>query len=203
MNDYDEICRLLEKRGWAISDTAIPLSWQVSLFLHGWRLWETGHFHMEGIGRSASDARRPDIRGDTICWVRPGSPEAAHPFFRWMAGLGHELNQRCDLGLQSQEFHFARYGQGKGYKKHIDQHRDSDSRKISIILYLNLRWNPMNGGELCLYEPGDPNAEMRRIAPLGARLAVFHSGLVPHAVLPCRQTRWSLTGWLRSDDPGW
>jgi SM-20-related protein len=201
MNDHEEIFRSLETQGWAISDSVIPLSWHITLLMQGWQLWETGHFYMEGIGRSASDARRPDIRGDTICWIYPNSPQANHPFFRWMAQFRQELNERYHLGLRSQEFHFARYGKGKGYIKHIDQHRDSDHRKISIVLYLNLQWNPMHGGELCLYEPDDPNVEIRRIPPMGARLAVFHSGLIPHAVLPCQQTRWSVAGWLRSDEP--
>jgi len=34
-----------------------------------------------------------------------------------------------------------------------------------------------------------------------ARLVIFRSDLIPHEVLPCRQARWSLTGWLRSDEP--
>lgn len=199
MNDHDDIFRLLDGQGWAVSDTVVPLSWQITLLMQGWQLWEDGYFHPEGVGR-AGDAQRPNIRGDTVCWIPPESSQAQHPFFKWMAQFRQELSQRYDLGLRSQEFHFARYGAGTGYVKHIDQHRDSDHRKISIVLYLNLQWNPMHGGELCLYQPDDPNAEMRRITPVGARLVVFHSGLVPHAVLPCRQTRWSVTGWLRSDE---
>lgn len=200
MNDHDKIFQSLDKRGWAVSDTVIPLSWHITLLMLGWQLWQDGCFHMEGIGRGVNDARRPDIRGDTVCWVPPGSLLSRHPFFSWMARFRQELSERNNLGLRSQEFHFARYGKGTGYRKHIDQHRDSDHRKISIVLYLNLQWNPMYGGDLCLYEPEDPNVEMRRISPQGARLVVFHSGLVPHAVLPCRQTRWSLAGWLRSDE---
>jgi SM-20-related protein len=201
MGDYDEIIRLLNKQGWAISDSVIPLSWHISLLMQGWHLWERGQFEMGEIGRSASDARRPEVRGDMIYWIQPGSALAGHPFFRWMAQFRQVLNERYDLGVRSQEFHFARYGEGRGYKKHIDQHRGSDHRKISIVLYLNLQWNPMQGGELCLYEPYNPNVEIRRVSPLGARLAVFLSGVIPHAVLPCRQTRWSLAGWLRTDEP--
>ncbi|TAL75632.1 MAG: 2OG-Fe(II) oxygenase [Burkholderiaceae bacterium] len=200
MSRYDEIYQSLEKQGWAISDSVIPMSWQITLLMQGWQLWEDGHFHMAGIGRGANDARRPDIRGDTIYWIQPKSPEARHPFFAWMAEFREDLSKRYHLGLRSQEFHFARYGAGQGYKKHIDQHRDSDHRKISIVLYLNVQWNPINGGELCLYEPENPDLETRRVTPMGARLVVFRSGLIPHAVLPCRQTRWSLTGWLRSDE---
>lgn len=200
MNDYDEIIRSLNQRGWSISDSVIPLSWQVTLLLQGLQWWADGQFTAGEIGRGADDALRPEIRGDSICWIEPGSPEAHHPFFGWMARFREELNVRFDMGLRRQEFHFARYGSGKGYKKHIDQHRGTDYRKISIVLYLNQQWNPMNGGELCLYEPYDPDVEIRRVAPMGGRLAVFVSGMMPHAVLPCRETRWSVTGWLRTDE---
>ena len=76
-------------------------------------------------------------------------------------------------------------------------------RKISIVLYLNDGWNESEGGELCFYQPANPDIELARFAPLNARLAVFVSGLMPHAVLPCRSTRWSVAGWLRTDEtPG-
>ncbi len=114
MNDHDEILQPLEKQGWAISDTVVPLSWYINFFTQGWHLWETGHFYMEGIGRNASDAWRPDIRGDTICRIYPNSPQANHPFFRWVAQFREELKERYHLGLRSQEFHFAHYGKGKG-----------------------------------------------------------------------------------------
>ena len=200
MTDYDEIIHSLNQRGWSISDSVIPMSWHITLLLQGLQWWSDGRFSAGEIGRDANDAPRPEIRGDSICWIEPGSPQARHPFFGWMARFREELNTRFDMGLRSQEFHFARYGSGKGYKKHIDQHRGTDYRKISIVLYLNQQWNPMNGGELCLYEPYDPEVEIRRVAPMGGRLAVFVSGMMPHAVLPCRETRWSVTGWLRTDE---
>src|SRR3546814_20654441 len=98
MNDHDEIFRQLDKQGWAISDTAIPLSWHITLLMQGWNLWETGHFHLEGIGRSAGDATRHDIRGDTICWDHPGSLQADHPIFNWLASRRTELNQASHIG---------------------------------------------------------------------------------------------------------
>lgn len=200
MSRYDEIYQSLEKQGWAISDSVIPMSWQITLLMQGWQLWEDGHFHMAGIGRGANDARRPDIRGDTIYWIRPKSPEASHPFFGWMTEFREDLSKRYHLGLRSQEFHFARYDSGAGYQKHIDQHRGSDHRKVSIVLYLNPGWDAANGGELCLYNPYDPDTEIARFAPLAGRLAVFVSGVMPHQVLPALATRWSLTGWLRTDE---
>lgn len=200
-HDQEDMLRLLNQQGWVISDAIIPPSWHIALLRQSRRLWRAGQFRMGEIGRGASSALRPEIRGDTICWVQADSPVANHPFFLWMAQFRDELNRLYHLGLRSQEFHFARYDPGKGYKKHIDQHRGTDHRKISIVLYLNLRWDPRQGGELCLYEPCSPDVEMLRIAPLGARLAVFVSGVIPHAVLPCQRPRWSLAGWLRTDEP--
>jgi SM-20-related protein len=202
MNDYDEIIRLLNQQGWAVSDAVIPPDWRDALLGRGRQLWDAGEFTGGEIGRSVNDARQPAVRGDFICWVQPDSDLARHPFFAWMAGLRAVLNERYGMGLRSQEFHFARYDAGAGYRKHIDQHRGSDQRKISIVLYLNPDWDPADGGELCLYQPYDPDAEIGRFAPLGGRLAVFVSGVMPHEVLPARATRWSLTGWLRTDEIG-
>lgn len=199
MNDYDEIILLLNRQGWAVSDTAVPASWQDTLLAQARQLWETGQFSDGEIGRSQRDARQPAVRGDSICWVPPGSDLAEHPFFAWMAQFRQVLNDRYAMGLRSQEFHFARYGEGTGYKKHIDQHRGSDHRKVSIVLYLNPDWNPAHGGELSLYDPYDLDTEIQRVVPLGARLVVFVSGVIPHEVRPCTQPRWSLTGWLRTD----
>lgn len=200
MNDYDEIIRLLNQQGWAISDTAIAAAWREDLLAQARQRWDAGVFSGGEIGRSAQDSRQPAVRGDAICWVPPDSDLAAHPFFVWMAGFRQVLNDRYGMGLRSQEFHFARYDSGAGYKKHIDQHRGTDHRKVSIVLYLNADWDSDDGGELCLYNPYQPDVEIQRFAPLGARLAVFVSGVMPHEVLPARATRWSLTGWLRTDD---
>lgn len=200
MNDYDEIIQALNQRGWIVTDTAVPRACWTALLAKARELWKTGRFQSGEIGRSAN-GKQPEIRGDAICWVQPGSKLAQTEFFLWMAQFRQVLNTRFNLGVRNQEFHFARYPEGKGYKKHIDQHRGRNFRKISIVLYLNPEWNPADGGELCLYEPYHPEVEMQRFAPLGGRLAVFVSGMIPHEVLPCRATRWSVAGWLRTDEP--
>ncbi|MCB0627245.1 MAG: 2OG-Fe(II) oxygenase, partial [Saprospiraceae bacterium] len=41
----------------------------------------------------------------------------------------------------------------------------------------------------------------REILPVGGRLVLFRSELLEHEVLPARRERYSLTGWLRNDDP--
>jgi SM-20-related protein len=198
MDHYDEIIHLLNRQGWAISDSAIPVEWQSDLLAQSRQLWEHGSFRAGQVGREAK-VNLPEVRGDWIHWIEADSPEGAHPFFVWMTRFREALNERFGMGLRSQEFHFARYAEGKGYQKHIDQHRGTDYRKVSIVLYLNPEWDATDGGELCLYQPYHPDDEMQRILPLGARLAVFVSGMIPHAVLPCRKPRWSIAGWLRTD----
>lgn len=200
VGDMDEMIRLLNQQGWAVSDTVVSPAWLDSLSAQARTRWEAGGFQAGEIGHGAADGRHPEIRGDFICWVGVDSDDAKHPFFQWMTQFRAQLNEAYSMGLRSQEFHYARYDKGRGYKKHIDQHRGTNYRKISVVLYLNTHWDPANGGELCLYQPYDPEQEMLRIVPLGARLVIFVSGAIPHAVLPCRQPRWSLAGWLRTDD---
>lgn len=201
MNRHAELVQALNDQGWALSDTAIPSQWTADLLALARQRWEDGAFTPGEIGQQKSGALQPKIRGDAVCWLQPDMAEAEHPFMAWMAQFRDTLNQHFGLGLRSHEFHYARYEDGRGYQKHIDQHRGTDHRKISIVYYLNPQWGPDDGGELCLYQPRDPDAEMLRVAPLGGRLVVFVSGVMPHAVLPARAVRWSLTGWLRTDVP--
>ncbi|RYZ69438.1 MAG: 2OG-Fe(II) oxygenase, partial [Proteobacteria bacterium] len=109
------------------------------------------------------------------------------------------LNERYFLGLRREEFHFARYPVGKGYAKHLDQHRGQTERRISLVLYLNPEWSATDGGQLRLFSSEDEMQEVTMITPQWGRLVLFRSDLVPHEVLPCFQIRWSLTGWFRTD----
>lgn len=201
MTHIDLIIDLLNERGWAVLDDAIPTPWTRELRARAQKLWKAGRFEPGEFGRADTGGQHTEIRGDAICWIVPGSTLAQHAFFDWISELRERLNTRYGMGLRSQEFHFARYPAGKGYVKHLDQHRGVNYRKISLVLYLNRQWNPAHGGELCLYQMHNPDAEIARFAPLDARLAVFVSGRVPHEVLPCKATRWSVAGWLRTDAP--
>ena len=52
---------------------------------------------------------------------------------------------------QGYEFHYALYETGSFYKKHMDQFRNNDSRKYSMIMYLNEGWQDGDGGELNIH----------------------------------------------------
>jgi SM-20-related protein len=200
MSARETLLLSLEELGWAVSDALIPSGLPESLYLESQASWQAGNFHPAQIGRGADTARQPAIRGDSICWLEAGGPgPAAQHFLDWVEQLRGDLNRRFFLGLRREEFHFARYSEGQGYRKHLDQHRGSPARKISLTLYLNPQWPPASGGELCLYGLGGSASEIGRILPELGRLVMLRSDLIPHAVLPCTQTRWSLTGWFRTD----
>lgn len=200
MQSRESLFQSLEQNGWAFSDEVLPENLEQELFLECQKSWQEGLFKEAHIGRGNEKTLNSEIRGDAILWLKTEQPPpASQRFLQWAAELRQEMNERYFLGLRSEEFHFARYPEGKGYQKHIDQHRGSQFRKITLVLYLNPSWGAQDGGELCIYSPENESLEIQRILPQGGRVILFRSDLIPHAVLPCFQTRWSLTGWFRTD----
>lgn len=191
----------LEHHGWAMSDDILPPGLAHRLLTEGQQRKQQGLFHPATIGRTSTHQHNSTIRGDTICWIDEPShyPDSAE-FLHWASLLRDALNQHFYLGLRHLECHFACYDSGTGYAQHIDQHKNTGFRKISMVLYLNPDWHALNGGELCIYAPDNPNTETQRILPKMGRLALFRSDTIPHAVLSSNKTRWSLTGWFRNDD---
>ena len=109
-----------------------------------------------------------------------------------------ELNRNLFLGLLDFEGHFAVYPDGGFYKPHLDQHRETADRIISVILYLNPDWQPGDGGELkLLTTPGDREGEFVTIEPRMGTLVCFLAGDFWHEVLPTKKSRASITGWFR------
>lgn len=209
MGFQDVLFQSLEEHGWAVCDRIVPPSLTHSLRNHAHQHWQQGLFKPAAMGRQVTANQNPDIRGDAICWLERSDPAPASvQFLSFAEALSQDLNQHFYMGLRSHEFHFARYEPGRGYARHMDQHHDTQARKVSIVLYLNEDWQPHEGGELCLYNLADNNAlpEARRpvepvakIAPVGGRLVMFCSDQIPHEVLAAHRVRWSLTGWFRND----
>jgi len=193
----------LEDRGWAVADGLAPEGLPDRLARECRALWQAGGFRPAEVGRGERQSRQDTIRGDSIRWLDPDSAGAAsREFLAWIASFRRDLNQAFYLGLNSQEFHFARYPAGAGYTRHLDQHRGGAARKVSVTLYLNPGWPADGGGELCLYPPTEEPGMAEFVLPVQGRMAVFLSDIIPHEVRPAAQTRWSLTGWLRTDTPG-
>ncbi|NYT45378.1 2OG-Fe(II) oxygenase [Alcaligenaceae bacterium] len=196
----DTLIDTLAQRGWVVSDELISPELHHGLLSSCRQHWDAGDFKPAAVGKGKALARHPRIRNDSIYWIEAEQAQGpVRQFLDWTETLRGQLNRELFAGLKSTEFHFARYPQGGAYKKHLDQHKGQAHRSISLVLYLNQTWTDDDGGQLCLYATDDNTRELARVLPQAGRLVLFRSDLVPHAVLPCSQTRWSLSGWFRTD----
>ena len=102
------------------------------------------------------------------------------------------LNQSLYLSLKDYKVHFTIYPPGSFYKRHLDQFKKDDHRKLSVICYLNKEWEERHGGQLRMYLPEG----IVEFLPVSGRLVCFRSDQIEHEVLPATRERLSLTGWL-------
>ena len=131
-----------------------------------------------------------EIRADKIVWL--DNNEISF-FYEFINELTIQLNRKCYLGINFNEFHFAVYNKGDFYKKHKDAFNNSDERKITIITYLNENWIKADGGELVIYTEN----KTLKIEPKAGTVVIFES-FMEHEVLISNTNRISLTGWLKS-----
>lgn len=80
------------------------------------------------------------------------------------------------------------------YKRHLDQHKNQDTRVVTIISYLNESWEDKDGGELQLYLNDGKTVSVQ---PKAGTLVCFMSAEFEHEVFPAKRERASLTGWFR------
>jgi SM-20-related protein len=150
-------------------------------------------FKKAGIGKSQEKQINESIRGDYIQWIDYNNAEV--PLKRYIEKLRELIsfvNQSLFLSLKDCEVHQTIYPIGSFYKRHLDQFKKDDHRKLSVIGYLNKNWQEVDGGQLRLYLKN----ESKDVFPLAGRLVCFRSDLLEHEVLPATRERLSLTGWL-------
>ncbi len=150
-------------------------------------------FKKAGIGKSQEKQINEAIRGDYIQWIKPASAEP--PLQVYLSKLNELItfvNQNLYLSLKDFEVHQTIYPIGTFYKRHLDQFKKEDHRKLSVICYLNSDWKESEGGQLRIYLDN----ESKDIFPLAGRLVCFRSDLLEHEVLPATRERLSITGWL-------
>jgi SM-20-related protein len=155
-----------------------------------------GDFFPARIGKRSLQ-RRETIRGDFTCWLHEPLYPAERLLLEQLEQLRLKLNREQFLGLFELELHYARYPPGAEYARHLDQPRGTTQRKVSLVLYLNLDWQPTAGGELRIF---DASAGYRDIAPIAGRLVCFLTAGREHAVLPAQRERLSISGWFRVRD---
>jgi len=148
-----------------------------------------------GIGNKNNLQHNDEIRGDSIYWLdREHDNEYENDFLDQIDDFIIYLNRSCFAGITGYEFHYSIYEIGTFYKKHIDQFQNNDSRKFSMISYLNSEWKAADGGELIIY---GLNME-QEITPTNGKTVFFKSNELPHEVLITNERRVSITGWLTS-----
>jgi len=151
-----------------------------------------------GIGSGQGYRLAEEIRGDRIRWLdsAPAS-DVQQQALAQLERLRLTCNRELQLGLFEFEGHLAVYPPGACYRRHRDQHRDSDARVLSCVLYLNDGWLPQHDGRLRLYLDEHDAARHVDILPEGGALVCFLSSRFFHEVFPARRERLSLTGWFR------
>ncbi|MFM2360163.1 MAG: hypothetical protein RLY16_2156, partial [Bacteroidota bacterium] len=121
------------------------------------RLFSSQQFHAAGIGNQVLSDVNAAFRRDQIYWLDKSHNDIfENQFFELMDQFVAYLNQYCYTGIRSYEFHYTFYEIGSYYKKHLDQFKNNDSRKFSMILYLNDNWQQGDGGELCVHHACKP-----------------------------------------------
>lgn len=150
-------------------------------------------FKKAGIGHQSEKQINESIRGDYIRWVdRETAPPPLQLYLTRLNLLVQQVNQTLYLSLKDYEVHLTIYPPGAFYKRHLDQFKKDDHRKLSVICYLNSNWPPAAGGQLRIHLP----QKQLDILPEAGRLVCFRSDQLEHEVLPATRPRMSITGWL-------
>ena len=188
----------LAGRGWASVHDFVPAPTWRALATEVHAACTIGGLRAAGVGTGERYRVAHAERGDQIQWLEPASASAAQrdTLSRFDA-LRWRLNRELQLGLFEFDCHFALYPPGAGYRRHHDQHRGSQARTLSCVLYLNCDWNAEDGGQLRLYVDESSCGDYRDVLPQGGTLVCFLSDRFWHEVLPARRARLSLTGWFR------
>ncbi len=149
-----------------------------------------------GIGNKLIVDHDNLIRNDRIYWLdKSHNDKFENQFFDLMDKFVSYLNETCYTGITSYEFHYTMYEKGSFYHKHIDQFKNNDSRKYSMILYLNSDWKAGDGGELCIHHAD----QLQYISPNNRKSVFFKSNELEHEVILNNEPRMSITGWLKVD----
>ena len=157
-------------------------------------LYDKGKLRSAGTGNDLVVVQDKRFRSDVIYWLhRKHNDKHENDFFDLVDSFVNYMNSTCYTGITGYEFHYTLYPEGSFYKKHLDQFRNNNSRKYSMIMYLNADWEAADGGELCITQ--DDHFQM--ISPQNGKAVFFKSNEMEHEVLVTNKPRMSITGWLK------
>lgn len=192
--DTDHIAARLEQTGYLVLQDALPHELLARLSA---RCDDDGsaRFRSAHVGRGTEKKLIPSLRGDVISWLDE-THETDRDFLAAMKILRTSLNERLFLGLFDYECHYAIYGAGTGYAKHLDVLQGKKNRILSTVLYLNRDWQTSDGGELDIYDETGETV-LVTVTPEFGTMIIFLSENFPHEVRTSHTTRRSIAGWFR------
>mmetsp|Transcript_59064 Transcript_59064/g.136232 ORF Transcript_59064/g.136232 Transcript_59064/m.136232 type:complete len:318 (+) Transcript_59064:942-1895(+) len=107
--------------------------------------------------------------------------------------LRSRVSRLSNLGHRSDSMLAVYPGDNTRFQKHIDN-TAGDGRRLTCLCYFNPCWKEGDGGELVVHPPSLQSPIS--VPPLGGRLALFFSDLIPHEVLATAVHRYSVNLWF-------
>src|SRR5688572_8485447 len=169
---FDSIADGLADKGYAVTDQFLSDNEVKSILISGDFADTMERFKKAGIGKNQGAQINEAIRGDYIHWLdRATASDAVKIYLNRLNDLTQYLNQSLFLSLKDVEAHLTVYPAGSFYKRHLDQFKKDDHRKLSVICYLNENWKEENGGQLRLHLPSGE----KDVFPFAGRLVCMRS----------------------------
>lgn len=190
---FESLANGLAENGFAIADQFLSHTEVTDILALKEFSGVRSEFKKAGIGKDHTGRIIESIRSDQIHWIDKSTAGAAILIYlNRIEEFIQYVNQNLYLSLKDYEVHFTIYPAGSFYKRHLDQFRRDDHRKLSVICYLNSNWREEDGGQLRLYLD-DTTLD---VLPSAGKLVCFRSDKIEHEVLPTQRERLSITGWL-------
>jgi SM-20-related protein len=169
----EAILRQLGESGVAVVDGAFGLDFASSCRAEGERMQASGRLRLGEISKGLSQGARAPARDDHITWLKRTTrvsvdsaaataaaaaaepePSSLRQLVARMESLSALLDARSNLTLDSPSFMLACYLPGGGAR--YVKHRDAapvvrPGRKLTLLYYLNLGWQPEHGGQLRIW----------------------------------------------------
>ncbi len=195
----DGIIEGLVRDGFAVSPGFAPIALVRALRKEAMERDQLGEFRLAGIGRRQEHQKDARVRSDRTCWLKAGTL-AQCQWLEHMEALRIAVNQSLFMGLFELESHFAIYGPGDYYQRHLDAFNGNNGRLLSVVLYLNEGWQSEWGGRLRIWPGPDTSAIATEVEPRAGTLVAFLSEKIPHEVLAATRERYSIAGWFRCNN---
>jgi SM-20-related protein len=135
---YEEIISGLSENNYALAEGLFGEAVLAGLHAELHRQINLRNLKNAATGNRVNTVNNQSIRSDKIKWIdNHPKNESEQAFIQKINDLSAYLNRTCYTGIRDCEFHYACFEKGSFYKRHIDQFKNDESRKFSVVTYLN------------------------------------------------------------------